>query len=175
MGRKKIIWSEENINKLGKMHDQKLANEMGISIGAICSKRKSLNIEPFHKNLKPFTQDVIKMLGAKPDSVIAKITGKSIGSIIQARIRRGVPVFNKKKLQHYAWDDAKNIDQHMFFNKISEIYKLQTNEKLTYQQLSKICYWSVSRLQKWFTPGSAQEPLSLPIRHHIWITIISCL
>jgi hypothetical protein len=61
------------------------------------------------------------------------------------------------------------LSQPDLFLKLNDIYKRSTGEKLTYRKLAEMCYVSYSRMQKWFAPGSGQEPLADYMKHHFFL------
>lgn len=67
------------------------------------------------------------------------------------------------------WQEAEAMSQPEFYKSMKVEFSQCTGNELTYKLLSEISFYSLSRIQKWFTPGSAQEPLIKSTRHHFWL------
>ena len=89
-------WKASHLKKLGKVSDATLAQELGISASVVASKRYSSGIASgiFEATIrKPWTKTEISMLGKKPDTVVAKLTGRGRRHIRAKRESLGVPAF----------------------------------------------------------------------------------
>lgn len=74
-----------------------------------------------------------------------------------------------RREREFLWEYAVSLSQPLFFAELDRRFRLATGSKLTYPELSALSLYSLSRIQKWFTPGSAQEPLAITTRHHLWL------
>lgn len=72
-----------------------------------------------------------------------------------------------------SFDEISNLPQKQFFNALDDLFYYKTGSKLTYKKLSDICYVSYSRVQKWFASGSAQQPLSMQLKHYFWLAVLN--
>ncbi|WP_156162088.1 AsnC family protein [Pseudomonas sp. MRSN 12121] len=74
------------------------------------------------------------------------------------------------KLERLAlFESISSLTQPEFFQFLSRLYFESTGDKLTYQVLAEMCHVSYSSMQKWFAPGSGQQPLSIQLKHHFWL------
>ncbi len=77
----------------------------------------------------------------------------------------------KRKNDFGAWHFVKDQSQPDFWESMCKLYELKKGGKLTYKYAAKLMFRSHSRVQKWFTAGSAQQPLSMADRHHLFLAI----
>jgi hypothetical protein len=73
----------------------------------------------------------------------------------------------------FTFQEACRLPQSEFFRDIAATYKNRTGKELTYTELTKIAYVSHSRVQKWFAPGSGQQPLGIQLKHYLWLVVRS--
>jgi hypothetical protein len=82
-------WTPENLKKLGKMPDPKLAELLGMSQKGVAKKRKSLQIEPFrdssHLEKHVWTKAQLSWLGKFSDAEIARRIGVNATSVATQR------------------------------------------------------------------------------------------
>lgn len=174
---KRRIWSDEEIAMLGTMSDVDLAEKLGIPKANVTSRRHKLGIAPFnaHKSIttRPWTDKEIALLGAMPDASVAHMTNRALNSVQQMRHRMRIPAYNKKTSKidraFLAWHSALEMSAPEFFKAIQMHYADCFESKLTHSMLAAMSHYSLSRVQKWFTAGTAQEPLAISTRHHLWL------
>jgi hypothetical protein len=90
--RKNYDWTAEAIALLGTDVDKKVASKLGLSTGAVRSKRRKLGIASVRPNGQPIalTEQVIADLGVKSDGEISRSLGVSVTGIAQIRRKRGI-------------------------------------------------------------------------------------
>lgn len=176
-GRALIEWTADEIAMLGTVPDIQIATKKRVSGVTVAKKRRYFRIPAFQPQihqLRKFSPQEIEILRSQSSGQAAKILGLKIHTVNNARvalgIRRALPLKNFP-----LFDSLVNISQPDFYKKISEHYKNRTGESLTHKKLAKMCKWSVTRINHWFSTGTSQENLALPIRHHIWLSIIFCI
>lgn len=110
-----IVWTQQDLDSLGKMTDQSLANRMSrtqkikISSDTVRAKRLELKIDAFVKKTvkpKPWTAEQVALFGKLPDKKIAAMTGRPVEAVAQARVYRKIPVCpaeNKKGRPPIEW------------------------------------------------------------------------
>src|SRR5688572_337304 len=171
---KTIIWTKSELESLGSVPDIFIANKKKVSTATVSQKRRDLGIPAFqvHAPKHNFTPEEIQILKTNTAENAARLIGVSEKVIHYTRMRHGIRVTFDSAIDYPPWADIAEIPQSDFYKEISAYYKSQTGRTLTYPLLSEYCFWSVSRLQKWFTCGTAQEPLTKAVRHHIWLAVI---
>ena len=117
-----------------------------------------------------WTDEHIALLGTDIDKNVGKIINRSINSISSKRIRLKIPAFSTES-RVLRWAECENIDQIQFYNKLCDYYNRCHKKRLTHEMLSQFSHWELSLINNWFTPGSSQEPLPFPIRHHLYLSI----
>lgn len=170
-------WTDEEIALLGTMSDIDLGEKLGVPKANVTFRRKKLGIAPFnaHKSVitRPWTDKEIALLGSMPDASVAHVTNRALNSVQQMRHRKRIPAYNRKtsKLERafMGWDRALEMSAPKFFKAVQQHYADCFDLKLTHSMLAGMSHYSLSRMQKWFTAGSAQEPLAITTRHHIWL------
>lgn len=175
------VWTPEMDAMLGAASDRDISVRLGVPYAAVKYRRKHLGI-PARKSQPPpieWPQAVLNLLGKVPDTDIAQQMGVDAVAVFWKRRKMGIPRYRKPKKATATkdrqgvpkWGHVKTLSQPDFYREISSHYRAVTGRPLTHAILSGLCLWSVSRLQKWFTPGSAQQPMALPVRHHIWLAV----
>ena len=89
-------WKASHLRKLGTVSDATLAQELGISASVVASKRYSSGISSGIYEAKarnPWSKSEISMLGKKPDTVVAKLTGRGRRHVRAKRESLGIPAF----------------------------------------------------------------------------------
>lgn len=160
------------------MSDADLAEKLGTAKANVTSRRLKLGIAPFnaHKSTKtyPWTDEEIALLGKMPDAAVAHVTNRALNSVQQMRHRKRIPAYSRKTSKDIdrafiSWDRALEMPAPELFEAIQQHYAHCFGSKLTYTILACMSHYSLSRMQKWFTAGTAQEPISVPTRHHLWL------
>lgn len=162
---------------LGTMPDIEAAKVLGLKVPAVAARRRLLGIRPFsqHKSraITAWSKEEIALLGTMSDASVAHVVNRKLNSVQQMRHRLKIPPFNRRtqKEDRYfiSWTAALRLSGPMFFADLSQHHQQCFGEKLTYQRLAKASHYSLSRMQKWFTAGTAQEPLGISVRHHLWL------
>lgn len=166
-------WTPEMIAQLGKQSDTKTALLLGVSKATVVLKRNSLNIEPKDGRKPPWTPEHLALLGKTTDYEVAQIVGKSRGAVVAKRTEMGIPAFLPSKRRRSRifmdWSKFALLEPPELFSVLKEHYMTCFARELNYPILAKLTFYSESRMQKWFTPGSAQQPLSMSKRHHFWL------
>lgn len=175
------VWTPEMDAMLGAASDRDISARLGVPYEAVKYRRKHLGIKANQKPriLIDWPQDMIGMLGKVSDADIAQQMGVDAVAVFWKRRKLGIPRYRKPKKAAATkdrqgvpkWGHVKTLSQPDFYRAMSDHHRAITGKPLTHATLSELCMWSVSRLQKWFTPGSAQQPLALPVRHHIWLVV----
>lgn len=171
-------WTTGREALLGSAPDHKVAKKIGATPGQVTYRRKQLDIPAFvgsspKKTVLP--EKAIAFLGKTSDASIARRHGVGESSVKRIRAELGIPAFRHEasslKPRCTPWEDAKHLPQPEFFEELSRVWESKFGLPLTYKDLSELTYWSVSRFQKWFTSGSAQQKLQLPVRHHLYVSV----
>lgn len=168
-------WSESEISLLGTMTDKDAAIAIGKPQHVVSAIRRQLGITAFAKhksnNLTRWSDYQISLLGKIPDAEVAHIIGKKLNTVTVERNRRRIPPFRRQiRATHWVtWEAAALLNGPDFYRHLAAHYAAVFNEKLTYLALAKLAHYSESRMQKWFTAGTAQQPLVLSVRHHLWL------
>jgi len=178
MPRKGRTWTPEEDRLLGTASDADIAREIGATMPQVKFRRTQLGIPSF-TGVSPkkieLPDEAVALLGKASDDNIALRYGASKSSIQRMRTELGIPAFRDTTLSLKArcvpWEDFKHLSQPEFFKELSRLWERKFGLPLTYKDLSELTYWSVSRFQKWFTPGSAQQKLQLPVRHHLYVSV----
>lgn len=105
--RHKYEWSPANLALLGKMTDQDVADRVGGKADAIREKRLSLGIKAFKPEASPvkgkprpnfnWTEDAVKLLGTKPDKIVAQELGLAVTTIALKRRSLGIEGLRKRR------------------------------------------------------------------------------
>lgn len=175
------VWTSEMDAMLGSASDREISARLGVPYQAVKYRRKHLGIQATRKPHTPrdWPQEVIDRLGKVPDVVIAQQMGVDGSAVSWKRRKLGIAPYRKpakvKAIKDRRgvpkWAHVSTLNQPDFYRAMSAHHQAVTGKPLTHAMLSDLCLWSISRLQKWFTPGSAQQPLALPVRHHIWLVV----
>jgi hypothetical protein len=85
-------WSPREIALLGTMPDQKLADRLGIGVGAVAHKRQVLHISPAKPKPRPirWTKTMLSLLGEHPDSEVGRRYGISTSRVKLKRRALGI-------------------------------------------------------------------------------------
>ncbi|WP_280568221.1 hypothetical protein [Chromohalobacter sp. 296-RDG] len=178
MPKKGRTWAPEEDQLLGTASDADIARKIGATQPQVKSRRTQLGIPSFtgvspKKIILP--DEAVALLGKASDDNIAIRYGASKSSIQRMRYELGIPAFRDTtlslKTRSMPWEDVKHLSQPEFFKEISRVWESKFGLPLTYKDLSELTLWSVSRFQKWFTSGSAQQKLQLPVRHHLYVSV----
>ncbi|AJO79363.1 hypothetical protein [Pseudomonas sp. MRSN 12121] len=189
------VWNEDNVKLLGTIPDELLGRKLGVSITAVQNARLRRGIPALLQRRNVWSEEALALLGTMLDKKLAARLGVSNAAVSVKRKNMGIARFKKTQKSKPAavqrrkkkaeqslglprdgeWSELAALDQPSFFAELDRLYKQSKGERLSYPRLSELCLWSVSRLQKWFTAGSAQENLQLPVRHHIWLAVRSAL
>lgn len=89
-------WKASHLKKLGTVSDATLAKELGISASVVASKRYASGISSGiweAKIRKPWTKAEISLLGKKPDTVVAQLTGRGRRHVRSKRESLEIPAF----------------------------------------------------------------------------------
>lgn len=171
----KHYWTKQEESFLGKVTDSEAAQKLNIPYNTVKNRRIYLKIPAYKKaaDIIDWSDKDISLIGKVSDKKAAEIFGVSPTAVMHKRRALGkVPKRGARGPKaKFKWDDVKGIDQPEFWEKLALVWHERHGEKLTYKQLANLTYWSHSRIQKWFTAGTAQEPLSLPARHHMYLTV----
>ncbi|NJM37041.1 MAG: hypothetical protein HC845_03720 [Akkermansiaceae bacterium] len=89
-------WTKKEISLIGTMTDEKLADVLNISIGAVRSMRLALDIPPYRKFSHRWSKKVIDQLGRVPDRQIADEIGVCRDYVRQKRKSLGIPIYQPK-------------------------------------------------------------------------------
>lgn len=172
-----FAWAKEHEAMLGTMPDIEAATILGLKVAAVAARRRLLGIRPFsqHKSqaITGWKKEEIALLGTMSDAAVAHVVNRKLNAVQQMRHRLKIPPFNRRtqKEERYfiTWEDALRFSGPMFFEALAKHYQRCLGGKLSYQRLAKISHYSLSRMQKWFTSGTAQEPLGITVKHHLWL------
>lgn len=159
-------WTPKTIALLGTMTDAAIAIATGKTKASVHQKRTKLGIPAFREQ-KVWSEDEIKLLGTDADKAIAVQVGRTEASVRMARVERGI----KPKIRPESWHAIKQLPQGELFAALQKLHDT-SKPKLTHKHLSELTGYSLSRINKWMTPGTAQEPLSLSIRHHLFLSVL---
>lgn len=92
VSRKRTTLSAAAVRMLGKMPDTQVAKVTGRGRRHVRSKRESLGIPPFQKQVnEPWTKKMVAQLGKASDMEVARNLGVNIASVALQRARRGIP------------------------------------------------------------------------------------
>lgn len=167
-------WTPTEIALLGKMSDPEVAQITGREPAAVTAARRHYKI-PGAKNGRPrvkWTDEAIALLGVESDKSIAEILECSVQSVINKRVSLGIRNRKKRTQRNKAnilpWVDVQGLPQHEFLSAIRGVLSEHWKRKVSYPDIARVTLYSLSRIQKWGTAGSAQEPLNMTVRHHIW-------
>jgi hypothetical protein len=69
------------------------------------------------------------------------------------------------------WQRARELPQSEFFTAALFALSERIGRRAKYRDLAELTHYSLSRVQKWATAGTAQEPLAITVRHHIWLAV----
>ena len=169
------FWTAERITALGTKSDTALSIEFKTSKKTVREKRVSLGIKPFYEpsNMNPWTEHEIELLGKAVDHDVGIRIGRHRSSVAAMRKQLGIPAFQRQRRPQddffFGWENFALLPQHKVFEALKKHYGYIFGSELTYPLLSLESFHSVSRLQKWFTAGSAQQPLGVEKRHHFWL------
>lgn len=101
LGRKRRTWTDEEINLLGTMSDEKLAFKLNIkSSSTVFYQRRRLNIKSFgeqkdvHRN---WTDEEINLLGTMYDHDLANKIGISRLNVYKKRTQLNIKSYKKTK------------------------------------------------------------------------------
>ena len=78
-------WKKRDLDRLGKVPDDELALELGLSFQFVSQKRCELGIPPFRRSKKQWTSDRLAKLGGVPDYQIAVELGIDENIVRQKR------------------------------------------------------------------------------------------
>ncbi|WP_277810675.1 hypothetical protein [Chromohalobacter canadensis] len=174
---KRYGWTEKCEALLGSAPDHIVADKIGATKAQVKFRRRTLGIPAFSSRGKKnnWSSGAIAALGKLPDSAISRRYGIPEASVQRKRTELSIPAFrdvkSSLKPRCMPWEDAKHLPQPEFFKELSRVWESKFGLPLTYKDLSELTYWSVSRFQKWFTSGSAQQKLQLPVRHHLYVSV----
>ncbi|WP_437884631.1 hypothetical protein [Pseudomonas sp. LRF_L74] len=161
-------WTKQDIALLGTMTDKQVAEKTGRTPAAVYIARRERNI-PGARIAWP--DHILDQLGKVADEDIAQELGCSAATVLNKRRSLGIPAARKRRTHHapeLAWADVEKLTQPEFFRAVRSALEKHWGRKVIYSDIAKITLYSLSRIQKWATPGSAQEPLAVTVRHHIW-------
>lgn len=173
----RYAWTEHEEKLLGSMPDADLARQLGVKIMTVGTRRRALGVAPFHVNksnlLTKWGKDELALLGKMPDAAVALRVNKSANTVSAMRVRRGIAPYERHSVRwkraFLTWDKAVAMSAPDFFRSLQERYAQVGEGKLTHRKLAGLSLYSLSRVQKWFTAGTAQEPLTITTRHHLWL------
>lgn len=172
---KRKPWTEEEESLLGTDTDAAVAEILCRNKPQISARRLKLGIPAFcvEKSVQiAWTEDEISLLGTDSDEEVARQLGRTRFSVMAARQRLGIAaseVRSNFSISIPPWGACAAMPQDKFFKTIIAAMTEFTGRRVTHKALADKCYYSLSRVQKWATAGTAQEPLSLAIRHHFWL------
>jgi len=172
---KRKPWTEEEESLLGMDTDAAVAEILGRNKPQISARRLKLVIPAFciEKSLQTaWAEDEISLLGTDSDEEVARQLGRTRFSVMAARQRLGIAASSVRS--NFSnnlppWGECAKMPQDKFFKTIIAAMEEFTGRRTTYQALADRCFYSLSRVQKWATSGTAQEPLSITARHHFWL------
>ena len=103
---RKMNLSATQYDKLGKVPDSVLADEVGVSVQTIFAERSSHKISACRKHTviyyKKLTEEqhssLVKELGTKRDSILSRIYGVSREYVRQLRIKHSIPKFSPQTI-----------------------------------------------------------------------------
>lgn len=99
------------------------------------------------------------------DKAVANQLGVSLRAVNQARQSRGIAPF--RPMIRLKWHLLKDLAQPEFYRALKRAVP-----HATYKWLAEHCFVSYSRVQKWFAPGTGQQPLSMQQRHHFFVVCL---
>jgi hypothetical protein len=169
-------WSSADIALLGKMSDREVAEITGRSIAAVYTARRERGIAGAEQTR--WLPKHLDMLGKAPDGEIAELVGCSLATVFQKRCELGIAPYKRHKPRNPVgnrWTEFGALPQHEFIAGIQRILSEHWGRKAVYQDIATITLYSLSRIQKWATSGSAQEPMAITVRHHIWAATMLAL
>ncbi|OQS36494.1 hypothetical protein [Chromobacterium haemolyticum] len=173
-------WTPEMDALLGKSSDKTVAHKLNVSLDLVRQRRSRLGIpaHPESQTAIHWPASILERLGAVKDSVLAREAGIPARTITRKRKQLGIPRYRTSKKPRLApasarpeWRTVMDLSQPDFYRAISAHHLAATGQPLTYAALSELCLWPASRLQEWLTFGSNQQPMALPVRHHIWLAV----
>lgn len=170
---KSIALTPDQLKMIGTAADRVIAKKLGVSTSFISQKRVAMGMASAVKK-STFPKEHIPLLGTDTDRAIAEKIGYSTITVWKKRTELKIPKFQKAPKQEgtaapcLSWGDIKQLPQGSLFAALKAMHP-----GLTHKQLGEMTGYSLSRIQKWMTAGTAQEPLSLSIRHHIYLAVIS--
>lgn len=93
-----VNWTTQDLQDRGKMSDQALANRMNVHPKVVRESRTADGIEPFikHAQARLWTPSEVAMLGKLTDKKTARLLGRPVEHVKQARLSRGIPVRREK-------------------------------------------------------------------------------
>lgn len=96
-GHRARVWSQRELNWLGKVPDSVIAKRMKIRRRKVIAKRQMLGIENpvVAKSKAKWTPAIVRLLGTMQDVDLAKKTGISVSSIRGRRLRQGIAAYRK--------------------------------------------------------------------------------
>jgi hypothetical protein len=167
------FWSSERIAELGVKSDHALSVAWSCSTKTIRAKRVALGIRPFVEPAEPWSAEEIALLGKVTDEDVAAAIKRGRSTVRAMRVKLGIPAFVRRRRQQdgffLGWESFSMLTQSGIFAALKKHYDHIFDADLTYPMLAKESFYSVSRLQKWFSPGSAQQPLNVDKKHHFWL------
>lgn len=166
---RKSMFTAEQIALLGTMSDYALSQRTGIKKQTIAAARIKRGIACFcpkniQKNVWDNPENVAE-LGRLADKALADRLGVSLRAVQQARKSRGIAAYRPPTCLQ--WDAVKDLAQPDFYRVLRRAVP-----HASYRWLAERCFVSVSRAQKWFSPGTSQQPLSMQQRHHFYTTCL---
>jgi hypothetical protein len=82
---------QKDLKRLGKVPDDELAFELGLSYQYVAQKRIEMGIPSLRRSELRWTDAVIKKMGVVSDAKIAAELGCSVGLVQQKRSQLGIP------------------------------------------------------------------------------------
>ncbi|NHR07896.1 hypothetical protein HA052_22135 [Chromobacterium haemolyticum] len=173
-------WTPEMDAMLGQSSDKTVALKLNVSLDLVRQRRSRLGIpaHPESQTAINWPASILERLGSVKDSVLAREAGIPARTITRKRKQLGIPRYRTSKKPRPLpasvrpeWHTVMDLSQPDFYRAISAHHLAATGQPLTYAALSKLCLWPASRLQEWLTSGSNQQPMALPVRHHIWMAV----
>lgn len=156
----------------GKLTWQQIANDLGRTRSGVAQQAGKLGIRVLEPEYTEEEDEIIRSVypdqGAEGTlyALLEKGFERSISSITTRRHVLGVTFVDTSKFEYLI-----ELSQPELFSHLQALYKGATGGKLTYKKLASMCYVSYSRMQKWFAPGTGQEPLSKQMKHHF---VLAC-
>lgn len=169
-------WTTADIALLGKMSDQDVANMTGRSRAAVYTARRERGIAAAPQTT--WSPEHLAMLGKSSDGDIAALVGCSLQTVFNKRCELGIGPYKPSRPRNpktNQWPTFEALPQHVFFTDIRRLLSEHWGRKAKYPDLAKITLYSLSRIQKWASPGTAQEPMAITVRHHIWASTVLAL